>query len=83
VVPPVKVLLVQWGHNITYATKRATRGEIEEVFANRPVIRTNLRGRVATHLAIGVTDAGRKVTVAFIYFEQTNTAYPITAWERS
>jgi hypothetical protein len=55
--PPVKILLVQWGPNTTYATKRATRAEIEEVFANRPTIRTNLRGRAATHLALGVTDA--------------------------
>ena len=81
--PPVKVLLVQWGANTTYATKRATVSEVEEVFANRPVIRTNLRGRVATHLALGVTDAGRRLTVAFIYYPQTNTAYPVTAWERS
>lgn len=81
--PPVKVLYVQWDRNITYATKRATRAEIEEVFANRPVIRTNLRGRSATHLAIGSTDAGRPLTVAFIYYEETNTAYPITSWERS
>jgi hypothetical protein len=80
--PPVKVLLVQWDKNITYATKRATRLEIEEVFVNRPVIRKNLRGRVATHLAIGTTDAGRKLTVAFVYYAETNTAYPITAWER-
>lgn len=34
--PPVKVLLVLWGANTTYATKRATVAEIEEVFANRP-----------------------------------------------
>jgi hypothetical protein len=81
--PPVKVLLVQWGANTTYATKRATVSEVEEVFANRPVIRTNLRARVATHLALGVTDAGRRLTVAFIYYSQTNTAYPVTAWERS
>lgn len=81
--PPVKVLLVQWGANVTYATKRATRAEIEEVFGNRPAMRTNLRGRVATHLAVGTTDAGRRLTVAFIYYAQTNTAYPITAWERS
>lgn len=57
--PPVKVLLVQWGANVTYATRRATRVEIEEVFGNQPAMRTNLRGRVATHLAIGTTDAGR------------------------
>jgi hypothetical protein len=81
--PPVKVLLVQWGANVTYATKRAMRTEIEEVFANRPTIRTNLRGRTATHLALGVTDAGRKLTVAFVYYAETNTAYPITAWEQS
>ena len=31
--------------------------EIEEVFANRPVFRRNLRGRAASHLAIGTTDA--------------------------
>jgi hypothetical protein len=35
------------------------------------------------HLAIGATDAGRKLTVAFIYFTESHTAYPITAWERS
>jgi hypothetical protein len=29
-----------------------------------------------------VDDAGRKLTVAFIYYAETNTAYPITAWER-
>ncbi len=81
--PPVKVLLVQWGNNVTYGTKRATCTEIEQVFANRPVIRTNLRGRAATHLAIGGTDTGRKLTVAFIYYAETFTAYPITAWERS
>ncbi len=40
--PPVKVLLVQWGANSTYATKRATLAEIEEVFGNRPVFRRNL-----------------------------------------
>ncbi|WP_433608073.1 hypothetical protein ACQP2P_34480 [Dactylosporangium sp. CA-139114] len=81
--PPVKVLLVQWDINTTYATKRATRTEIEEVFAGRPIVRRNLRGRVATHLAFGVTDAGRKLAVAFIYLAETNTAYPITAWEQS
>jgi hypothetical protein len=81
--PPVTVLFVQWDRNVTYATKRATRLEIEEVFANRPVFRTNLRGRAATHLALGATDAGRPLTVAFIYYAETNTAYPITSWERS
>lgn len=60
------------GANTTYATKRATVAEIEEVFANRPVIRTNLRRRAATHLATGTTDAGRPLTVAFIYYAETN-----------
>jgi hypothetical protein len=81
-VPPVKVLLVQWDRNVVYATKRATRGEIEEVFSNRPSIHTNLRGRVASHLAIGSTKAGRKLTIAFIYFAESHAAYPITARER-
>ena len=81
--PPVKIVFVRWGANTTYATKRATVSEIEEVFANRPVIRANLRGRVATHLALGTTGAGRPLVVAFIYDAAAATAYPITAWERS
>lgn len=81
--PPVKVLVVHWDRNLIYATRRATRAEIEAVFANQPIIRTNLRGRVATHLAIGATETGRPLTVAFIYYPETNTAYPITAWEKS
>jgi hypothetical protein len=81
--PPVNVPLVEWDRNTIYATKRATVTEIEEVFANRPTFRSNLRGRAATHLAIGATDAGRPLTVAFIYKPVTHTAYPITAWERS
>lgn len=81
--PPVKVLWVQWGHNTTYATKRATREEIEEVFTNRPTICGNLRGRAATHLAIGTTDAGRPLTVAFIYDPDVHSAYPVTSWERT
>lgn len=80
--PPIKILYIQWDRNTTYATKRATRAEIEEVFGNRPTIRTNLRGRVATHLAIGATSMGRPMVVAFIYIPETNTAYPITAWEK-
>lgn len=44
-----------------HVTRRATVSEVEEVFANQPVIRGNLRGRVATHLAAGHTDAGAVV----------------------
>jgi hypothetical protein len=80
--PPVKVRHVRWGRNTTYATRRATPAEIKEVFDNAPVIRGNLRGRSATHVAIGRTDAGRRLTVAFLYVASTHTAYPITAWER-
>jgi hypothetical protein len=43
--PPLKILLVQRDANTTYATKRATRTHIEEMFANRPTIRTTLRGQ--------------------------------------
>jgi hypothetical protein len=67
--------------NTYYATRRATVGEIEEVFANHPTIRGNLRGRAASHLAIGRTDAGRPLTVAFLYRDDLNAAVPITAWE--
>jgi hypothetical protein len=79
--PPVRVLRVDWGANETYATRRATTQEIREVFSNSPVIRGNRRGRTASHVAIGVTDAGRKLTVAFIYAAATRTAVPITSWE--
>jgi len=41
----------------------------------------NLRGRVATHLAVGRTDAGRPLAVAFIYEAGNESAVPITAWE--
>jgi hypothetical protein len=51
------------------------------VFANDPRYGHNLRGRAGTHRAIGRTDAGRRLTVPFIYDEETNTAIPITAYE--
>jgi hypothetical protein len=81
-VPPVKVLSVRWQTNAEHATRRATREEVEEVFANGPIVRTNRRGRVATHLAIGRTDSGRPLTIAFIYVASAQAAYPISAWER-
>ncbi len=77
----VHIAVILWGENTLHATRRATIAEIEEVFANGPVIRANLRGRVATHLAVGRTDAGRPVVVAFIYRAEIRAAIPITAWE--
>jgi hypothetical protein len=79
--PHIKITNIVWGVNTLHATRRATAGEIEEVFANGPIIRKNLRGRVATHLAIGCTDAGRPLVVAFIYEAGNESAVPITAWE--
>jgi hypothetical protein len=79
--PSVRISTVLWGVNTLHVTRRATVSEVEEVFANQPVIRGNLRGRVATHLAAGRTDAGRPLTVAFIYRPEINAAIPITAWE--
>ena len=47
----------------------------------KSAFRRNLRGRAATHLATGRTEAGRRLTVAFIYLSATRTAVPISAWE--
>ncbi|WP_433218832.1 hypothetical protein ACQP00_13545 [Dactylosporangium sp. CS-047395] len=80
--PPVKILLIRWGLNSTYATKRATSAEIEEVLLSRPTIRRNLRGRTSTHVAYGKTRAGRRLAVAFIYDAELHSARPITAWEK-
>jgi uncharacterized DUF497 family protein len=78
----VHIAVILWGANTSHATRRVSIAEIEEVFANRPLIRGNLRGRVATHLAIGHTDAGRRVVVAFIHRAEARAAIPITAWEK-
>jgi hypothetical protein len=65
-----------------YATRRATITEIEDVLLDpKSALRRNLRGRAATHLATGRTEAGRRLTVAFIYLSATRTAVPINAWE--
>jgi hypothetical protein len=73
---------IYWGHNAPYATRRATITEIEDVLLDpNSVFRRNLRGRAATHVAAGRTDAGRRLTVAFIYVPATRTAIPINAWE--
>jgi uncharacterized DUF497 family protein len=80
--PVVRIHAVVWDVNTYYATRRATTEEIEEVFANQPIIRRNLRHRTGSHIAVGRTDAGRRLTVAFIYLEEINAAVPITAWEK-
>jgi hypothetical protein len=73
---------IYWGHNLPYATRRATTTEIEDVLLNpSSSFRRNLRGRAATHLATGRTAMGRRLTVAFIYQQATRTAIAINAWE--
>lgn len=73
---------IYWGHNTPYATRRATIKEIEDVLLDpKSAFRRNLRGRAATHLATGRTEAGRRLTVAFIYLSAARTAVPINAWE--
>jgi hypothetical protein len=73
---------VYWGHNIAYATRRATIVETEEVLLDpNSAFRRNLRGRAATHLASGCTAAGRRLTVVFIYRSTSPIAIPINAWE--
>lgn len=79
--PKVIIETLRWGANWHHATRRASQGEIGEVFANRPRIERNRRARTANWKAIGVTDAGRSLTVPFIYDDQTRAAWPITAWE--
>jgi hypothetical protein len=82
VVPPMRLQYIHWGHNTPYATRRATITEIEAVlFDPQSAFRRNLPGRAATHIAIGRTQAGRRLTVAFIYMSNTRTAIPINAWE--
>ena len=80
--PPMRLDQIYWGHNAAYATRRATMIEIEDVLLNpHSAFRRNLRGRAATHVATGRTQAGRRLTVAFIYRATTRTAIPINAWE--
>jgi hypothetical protein len=78
----IRVLRVQIDERRAHhLTKRATTEEIKQVFANSPRYGHNLRGRTATHRATGLTDAGRPLTIPFIYDEETYTAIPITAYE--
>lgn len=80
--PPMRISQVYWGENTMYATRRATIDEIEHVLlAAGTKFRRNLRHRVATHLATGRTEAGRPLTVAFIYKSRSRMAVPINAWE--
>jgi len=83
-VPPFRIALIEWGANTTYATRRATQSEIEDILIDpKTVFRRNLPGRAATHVAQGRTSAGRPLVVAFIYKAGARAAVPINAWERS
>lgn len=80
--PPMRISFVYWGPNTFYATRRATIEEIEFVLLTPGArFRRNLRGRAATHTATGRTEAGRPLTVAFIYSVEGRTATPINAWD--
>jgi len=80
--PPMRIAYVVWGANTAYATRRATIGEIEDVLLTHGAkFRRNLRNRAATHTATGRTEAGRLLTVAFIYQPDGRAAIPINAWE--
>jgi len=54
--------------------------EVQQVFANRPDVRRNRKGRAGTHLARGETAGGRSVIVPFIDRGEGRIR-PITAWE--
>jgi hypothetical protein len=80
--PRLRVRRVQFDEGrLDHLTKRATIREIAQVFANGPRYQHSLRGRVADYRAVGRTDAGRPLTIPFIYDEETRTAIPVTAYE--
>jgi hypothetical protein len=80
--PRIRVLRVHIDvRRVHHLTKRATTDEIDEVFANGPRYEHNLRGRAGKYRAVGRTDAGRPLTVPFIYDKETQTAIPVTAYE--
>ncbi len=83
--PPVRIRALRWDlAPVTYITRRATITEIEEVFANGPTIyASNRADRRSTHKAVGRTDAGRRLTIPFIYLSETNEAVPITCWQQT
>ncbi|WP_067502763.1 hypothetical protein [Actinoplanes sp. TFC3] len=81
--PPMVIHRIIWANNTYYATRRASRQEIEEVLLRAGTsFRRNLSGRAATHQATGRTEAGRPLTVVFIYLRVDQAAIPINAWER-
>jgi hypothetical protein len=78
----MRISSVYWGTNTSYATRRASIEEIEHVLLKPGAkFRRNLRNRAATHIATGRTNAGRMLTVAFIYSAERRTATPINAWD--
>jgi len=80
-VPPMKIRRIQWS-NAAYAARRVGQAEIAFVLLQPGTkFRRNLPGRSATHVAVGRTQYGRRVAVAFIYVAESRAAIPITAWE--
>lgn len=54
--------------------------EVYQVFAGSPQIRGNRKNRVATHVALGTTNGGRRVLVPFVDCG-AGRIRPVTAWE--
>ena len=80
--PGMRIKIIVWNGNTEYATRRATTTEIEDVLTDPNTrYRRNLRGRAASHLAVGRTSTGRPLVVAFIYHSGSQSALPINAWE--
>jgi epoxyqueuosine reductase QueG len=59
---------------------RVRPSEADEVLRNGPVYVRNRKQRAGTHKAIGLTDAGRAVTIVVQYDEESRQVRPITGW---
>lgn len=75
---------IEWDDaNCEHATRHGVSvDEITQALRNGPTMRRNRKGRAATHLAYGVTDAGRRVVIAVGWNQWAGTVRPITAWEQ-
>jgi hypothetical protein len=77
----MRINMILWGNNTSYATRRATIDEIEDVLMSASSsFRRNLPGRAGTHQASGRTRQNRPLTVIFIYRSADRAAIPINAW---
>jgi hypothetical protein len=78
----MRIRHIIWANNTSYATRRATIQEIEDVLLSASSsFRRNLSGRAGTHRATGKTRESRPLTVIFIYRSEGRMAIPINAWE--